>query len=234
MFFINWDYIIFMLPVYIFTLFASIMVKSTFRKYSHVHSNQNITGREAARRVLDANGLYDVRIEKISGELTDHFDPRSNVIRLSESVYDSTSTASIGVACHEVGHAIQFANGYIPIKIRNAIIPITNIGSTLSMPLILIGILLSAIGEQFAIIAYIGLILFGFCVLFQLVTLPVEFNASNRAVKSLKNMAILDSSELVGAKKVLIAAAMTYVAALATSIAQLLYFMRILGLFNRD
>lgn len=234
MFFINWSYIIFMLPFYIFTLIASIMVKSRFRHYSSVHSSKGITGEEAARRVLDANGLYDVRIEKIAGELTDHYDPRSNVIRLSTSVFDSTSTAAIGVACHEVGHAIQFNKGYLPIKIRNAIIPITNIGSTLSMPLIILGILLSTLGSGYAMIAYIGVILFGLCVLFQLVTLPVEFNASKRSISSLKEMSILSSDELVGAKKVLSAAALTYVAALAASIGQLLYLIRLVGLFNRD
>ena len=223
-----------MLPVYILTLIASGLVHSTYRKYSDQMSELNITGAEAARRMLDAHGLQHVQIERIAGHLTDHYDPRANVVRLSTEVYDSTSVSSIGVACHEVGHAIQYAEGYFPIKIRNAIIPLTNIGSTLAMPLILIGILLSMLGSQFAIVAYIGVILFGCCVAFQLVTLPVEINASRRAIASLDETGVLNSDELPGAKKVLTAAAFTYVAALATSIAQLMYLLRIVASIRGD
>ena len=231
---INFDYIIFMLPVYILTLVASGMVKSTFHKYSEVETFSGMSGAEAARKVLDANGLYDVQIEPVRGRLTDHYDPRTNVVRLSEAVYSERSVAAVGVACHEVGHAIQHAQGYVPLKIRNAIIPITSIGSQLSMPLIMVGIILATFSEHLIVVANIGIVMFGFCVLFQLVTLPVEFNASHRSIKSLEEHNILEKSELKGARKVLTAAGMTYVAALATSVAQLIYLLRIVGFANRD
>lgn len=233
MFLINWTYILFMLPALLFTMIASSLVNSTFQRYSKQNSQFNISGAEAARKVLDAHGLSHIRIEKVRGHLSDHYDPKNEVIRLSESVYDSSSIAAIGVACHEVGHAIQYDKHYIPIKIRNAIIPITNIGSRLSMPLILIGILFSLFGEGFSIIAYIGVFLFGFCVLFQLITLPVEFNASSRAIKNIRNYGILDESEISGAKSVLKAAAMTYVAALAVALSQFLYLFTIVSRSNR-
>ena len=233
-FYINWSYLIYMLPVYILTLIASMMVNSTYRRYSNEMSRTNMTGAEVARRMLDDNGLYDVRIEKVDGHLTDHYDPRSNVVRLSTEVYDSTSISSIGVACHECGHAVQYAKNYFPIRIRNAVIPMTNIGSTLAMPLILIGILLSMIGEGFAIVAYVGVGMFAVCVFFQLITLPVEINASRRGISYLDERGILSSEELPGAKKVLTAAAFTYVAALATSIAQLMYLLRIVASIHND
>lgn len=233
MFFINWTYILFMLPALFFTMIASSLVNSTFQRYSRQASRLNLTGAEAARKVLDSHGLYHIRIERVNGHLSDHYDPKNNVIRLSNSVYDNTSIAAIGVACHEVGHAIQYANHYLPIKIRNAIIPITNIGSRLSIPLILLGIFFSIFGEGYAIIAYIGVFLFGFSVLFQLVTLPVEFNASSRAIKNIRSYGILEEDEIGGAKKVLKAAAMTYVATLAVAISQFLYLFTLVNRSNR-
>lgn len=218
----DWTYFILVLPAMLFAMIASAKVNSTFAKYSAQYSSRNITGAQAARFVLDKNGLQHIPIEQISGKLTDHYDPTANVIRLSGDVYNGTSTASIGVACHEVGHAIQHATGYTPIKIRSAIVPITNIGSRLAVPLILIGILLSAMGEIFVWIAYVGLFGFALTAVFQLVTLPTEFNASSRALKTIEENNILTSEELKGAKKVLSAAAMTYVAALAVAIGQLL------------
>ncbi len=218
----DWTYFILVLPAMIFAMAASAGVNSTFEKYSKQFSSRGVTGAQAARFVLDRNGLQNIPIEQISGKLTDHYDPTANVIRLSSDVYNSTSTASIGVACHEVGHAIQHATGYTPIKIRSAIVPITNIGSKLAVPLIMIGIICSALGEFFVWLAYIGLIGFALTAVFQLVTLPTEFNASSRALATIRDNNILTPDELKGAKKVLSAAAMTYVAALAVAIGQLL------------
>ena len=214
---------------FLLTMFASFGVKATFNRYDKIKSARGITGAMAARRILDANGLYDVRIENIHGNLNDHYDPSQNVIRLSDSSYANTSAAAIGVAAHEVGHAIQHANNYIPIKIRNAIVPVTNIGSRLSMPLILLGIILSAFSQIFAYVAYFGVACFSLCVIFQLVTLPTEFNASRRAIAAIRSANILDESEMKGAKKVLSAAAMTYVAALAVTIMQLLRLLIIVA-----
>lgn len=185
---------------------------------------RGITGAEAARRVLDANGLQHIRIEQIPGNLTDHYDPRSDVIRLSESVYGNTSVAAVGVACHEAGHAVQHAENYAPVKIRAAIIPVTNIGSRLAIPLIILGILLNSLASapEFLVIAYIGVACYGLCTLFQLVTLPTEFDASRRALRCIESYGILGSEEIGGARRVLTAAAMTYVAALAVSLMQLL------------
>ena len=188
-----------------------------------------MTGAEAARRVLDANGLYNVRIERIPGNLTDHFDPRTNVIRLSDSVYSVSSAAAIGVAAHEAGHAVQYARSYLPLKLRNAIIPATNLGSRLAMPLILLGLLFSSMGSQFIYVAYAGIICFALSTLFQLLTLPTEFNASKRALVSIKNSQLLCGRDLDAAKEVLSAAAMTYVAALAVSVMQLLHLISIVG-----
>lgn len=227
--FFDWTYLVLVMPAVIFSLWASARVNSTFKRYSAVRPASGMTGAEAARRVLDANGLYNVRIERISGNLTDHFDPRTNVIRLSDSVYGSSSTAAIGVAAHEAGHAVQYANGYVPLKLRNAIIPATNLGSRLAMPLILLGILFSSMGSQFIYVAYAGIICFALSTLFQLLTLPTEFNASKRALSSIEGSGMLYGSELEGAKQVLSAAAMTYVAALAVSIMQLLHLISIVG-----
>lgn len=215
-------YIVIVAPAIIFSLIASSKVNSTFRKYSRVRAASGLTGAEVARRILDANGFANVAIEQVSGSLTDHYDPRANVIRLSQPVYGSSSVAAIGVAAHETGHAVQYAVGYSPIKLRAAIIPATNIGSKLAMPLIILGLILSATAAKFITIAYAGIICFSLSALFQLITLPVEFNASRRALNTIEGFGILSGSEQDGARKVLSAAAMTYVAALAVSLAQLL------------
>ncbi len=232
MFYYGFDftYVILVLPCVIFAMIASAKVNSTFQKYSNQLSRRRLTGAQAAEQVLRANGVYGVRIERISGNLTDHYDPKANVIRLSDSVYGNTSTAAIGVACHEAGHAVQYAQSYAPIKLRAAIIPVTNIGSKLAMPLILLGLLFSYLGEASYTFVYIGIACFGLSLLFQLVTLPVEFNASFRAIKAIEGCQLLTDDELIGAKKTLSAAAMTYVAATAVALAQLL---RLLLLFAR-
>ncbi|MDE5576117.1 MAG: zinc metallopeptidase [Oscillospiraceae bacterium] len=214
------------LPAIIFALIAQVMVKSTFSKYSNESNQHGYTAKEVARKILDENGLYNVSIEYISGNLTDHYDPSANVIRLSDSVYNSTSVAAIGVAAHEVGHAIQHAQGYSPIKIRQAIIPITQIGSRLAVPLVLLGMLISA----FQWLIPVGIFLYAGVVLFQAVTLPVEFNASGRALKTLDENVILYKDEVRMAKKVLTAAAMTYVAAMFSALMSLL---RLILLSNR-
>ncbi len=221
-------YLVLVLPAVILAMWASARVNSTFRKYSQQYSRRNLTGADTARLVLDANGLHNVRIERISGNLTDHYDPRTNVIRLSDSVYGSTSTAAIGVAAHEAGHAIQYAVHYVPIKLRAAIIPATRIGSMLAIPLILIGLLFVS-GELGVQLAYAGIACFGLSTVFQLVTLPTEFNASRRALAALESGHLLDENEMVGARKTLWAAAMTYVATLAVSLAQLLRLLLIVG-----
>lgn len=228
--YLDMTYIILVLPAVIFALWASSHVNSTFNKYSKQFNSRNLTGAQAARFVLDRNGCRDVRIERISGNLTDHYDPASNVIRLSDSVYDSTSSAAVGVACHEAGHAIQYAENYAPIKMRAAIIPITNIGSRLAVPLIILGLVLCAMEPSWIGISYLGIACFGLSTVFQLLTLPTEFNASNRAIAAIENSNLLMNEELTGAKKVLKAAALTYVAALAVSLMQLL---RLLILVNR-
>ena len=227
--FFDWTYIVLVLPAVIFSIWASAKVNSTFKKYSYVRPDSGMTGAEAARRVLDANGLYNVRIERIPGNLTDHFDPRTNVIRLSDSVYSVSSAAAIGVAAHEAGHAVQYARSYLPLKLRNAIIPATNLGSRLAIPLILLGLLFSSVGSQFIYVAYAGIICFALSTLFQLLTLPTEFNASKRALVSIKNSQLLCGRDLDAAKEVLSAAAMTYVAALAVSVMQLLHLISIVG-----
>ena len=231
-FYVDWTYIILVLPAVILSIWASARVNSTFNKYSRVSNMAGLTGAEVARRILYENGLYDVRIEMTHGHLSDHYDPRTNVVRLSESTYNNTSSAAIGVAAHEVGHAIQHATNYAPLKMRNAIIPITNIGSKLSIPLILIGILLSAFGSIFAYVAYAGVACFSLCAIFQLLTLPTEFNASKRALKAIEDGGFLTDEETVGAKRVLSAAAMTYVAALAVTVAQLLRLILLVSSLN--
>ncbi len=214
-------YLILVLPAVLFAAIASAKVNSTFDRFEKQLSLKRLTGAQAARQVLDANGLSSVAVRRTPGKLTDHYDPRDNTVYLSDSVHDSISTAAIGVAAHEAGHAIQHAEKYLPIKIRSAIIPVTNLGSRLSIPLILIGLLLGAWDGNY-LLAYIGVICFSLTAVFQLVTLPTEFNASARAMKALENGNLLSDSELLGARKVLTAAAMTYVAALAVSLAQLL------------
>lgn len=225
----DWTYVILVLPCIILSLWASANVNSTFKKYSKQYSLRRLTGAEAAQRVLSANGVSGVRIEHISGNLTDHYDPRTNVIRLSDNVFNNTSTAAIGVACHEAGHAVQYAVGYVPIKLRAAIIPVTNFGSKLAMPLILLGILLSAFGSMSDTLIYLGIACFGLSLVFQLVTLPVEFTASRRALQSIEEGGLLTEEEQRGAKKTLTAAALTYVAATAVALAQLLRLIAIFG-----
>lgn len=230
----DWTYFIIVLPVFLLAMIASGNVQSTFKKYSKQHAASGLTGAEAAERVLRAHGVTNVRIERVSGKLTDNYDPRDNTIHLSDDVYSSTSTAAIGVAAHEAGHACQYAEGYGPIKLRMAIIPMTNIGSQLAVPLIIVGIILSGMSNIFYALAYVGLFLFALCVFFQLVTLPVEFNASHRALESIGQGGMLTEDEFVGAKKVLHAAAMTYVAALAVAVAQLLRFVLLVAGGRRD
>lgn len=225
----DWTYIFIVLPCFILAMVASSRVNSTFNKYAKQLSTRRITGQEAAQRVLRANGVNNVQITRVKGNLTDHYDPKSNTIRLSESVYDSTSTAAIGVACHEAGHAVQYAKSYFPIKIRSAVIPITNFGSKLAMPLILLGILLGALGNYSFTLVYLGIACFALSLVFQLVTLPVEFNASRRAMDAIEETGMLTDEEQRGARKTLTAAAMTYVAAVAVSAAQLIRIILLFG-----
>ena len=211
---------------FLLAAFASSGVQSAFKKYSKVKSYRHYTGFDAARKILDDNGLYNVRVEHVSGNLSDHFDPSANVVRLSDSTYSSDSVAAIGVAAHEAGHAVQYAENYAPIKIRNSIVPVVNICSTLAMPLFIIGLILGAVG-----LANLGIILYSGALVFQVITLPVEFNASKRAINILSTSSMLDEEELSGAKKVLRAAALTYVAAVLASLLQIL---RLVLLTNRS
>lgn len=212
-------YIFIVLPAVLLSLLAQTMVSSTFRKYKKVLSRSGVTAERVVCDILRNNGINDVRVERVSGDLTDHYDPKSKVIRFSDSVYGSSSVAAIGVAAHEAGHAVQYAENYRPIKWRAAIIPITQFGSNAAPILLLLGLVFS-----FYPICYIGLVLFSAVVLFQLVTLPVEFNASRRALDTL-NGGILTESETKGAAKVLRAAALTYVAALVVALANLLRYI---------
>lgn len=222
-----WDpsYLI-LIPAIIFALYAQIRVKSVFSKYETTKNFRGYTGSEAARIILDKNGLSDVGIEHVSGKLTDQYDPRANVLRLSDTVYDSLSVAAIGVAAHEAGHAVQYAMGYSPVKIRNVVLPITYIGSHLVTPIVILGMAFSALHFLISV----GIFLFCFVVFFQAITLPVEFNASKRGLEALKISNILEDEEIKNAKTVLEAAAMTYVAALA---AALLSLLRLVLLKNR-
>ncbi len=228
MYFLYYDqyYLLLVVPMVVLSLVAQVMVKSTYAKQSKVLASRGLTGAQAAARMLYHYGVTDVRIElSPSGKLSDHFDPRSNVIRLSQGVYDSNSVAAIGIACHEAGHAVQHAQGYAPIKIRNSVLPVCNIGSWLGIPLAMIGYIMS-----FEPLISIGLILYSFIALFQFITLPVELDASKRAVKVIEETNMLQEDEIGGAKKVLTAAAMTYVTALLVSLANLL---RLVLRFNR-
>lgn len=229
MFFYDYYWLI-LIPVVV-AMIASANVNSTYRKYQQVANSRGLTGEMAARKILDANGLYNVRIEHISGKLSDHFDPRDNVVRLSDSTFASSSVAAVGVAAHEVGHAIQYAKGYAPMKLRSAVIPLTNIGSTLSYPLVIFGLIFnSALGDLFI---NIGIVMFLTVVIFQFATLFVEFNASSRAMKTLEGDHILEGGELSMSRKVLTAAALTYVAALFTAIMNLLRLLLIANGRNR-
>ena len=212
------------------SLWAQGRVNSAFRKYGRVRSRTGMTGAEAARRLLNSQGIYDVTIEHISGSLTDHYDPRSKVLRLSDAVYGSDSVAAVSVAAHECGHAMQDNEDYAPLRFRSALVPVANFGSQLSWPLILIGVIFGGLGSP---LVQIGILMFTLAVLFQLVTLPVEFNASGRAIKLLDSQGILLAEEVSGTKKVLSAAALTYVAAAAASILQLLRLIILFGGRNR-
>lgn len=211
----------------IISLLASAKVKSTFAKYSKVRNMRGITGAEAAERVLHSAGIYDVRIEHVSGNLSDHYDPRSKVLRLSDAVYGQVSVAAVGVACHECGHAIQHARGYAPLHLRSVLVPIANFGSMIAWPLILIGLLFTS--ESSMLFITLGILAFSAAVLFQLITLPVEFNASKRAIGMIEQTGLLDENEIRGTKKVLSAAALTYVASAAASILQLLRIVLLAG-----
>lgn len=220
MFYYSYSYLLYMLPGLVLMLYAQFKVKHSFSKYSKVINSRGLTGADAANEVLRQNGVDGVRIEHVSGNLSDHYDPRTNVIRLSDDVYNSTSVAAVGVAAHEAGHAVQYAKGYGPIKLRAKIIPACNIGSQLGIPLALIGAVIGFMG-----LVYVGLALFGLAVLFQVVTLPVEFNASRRAISAINSTDLLTKEEASGAKAVLSAAAMTYVAAMIQSLLMLLYYV---------
>lgn len=209
------------------SLLASARVKSTFAKYERIRNSAGLTGRDAAERILRGAGIYDVRIERVSGSLTDHYDPRNKVLRLSDSTYHSTSVSAVGVAAHECGHAIQHAVNYAPIRWRGALVPVANFGSTIAWPLIMIGLFIT--GDSSSLLINLGIIAFSFAVLFHLVTLPVEFNASNRAIRILGSNGMMSKEEVGAVKKVLGAAALTYVASAATAILQLLRILILTG-----
>ncbi|HIQ58566.1 MAG TPA: zinc metallopeptidase [Candidatus Merdivicinus intestinavium] len=224
--FVDVTYLIFIVPAAIIAIWAQVRVKSTYSRYGQMLNREGLTGAQAARLILDRNGLQHIRIERVSGSLTDHYSPKENVIRLSDSTYNAPTIGAVGVAAHEAGHAVQYDVGYFPIRLRNGIIPICQIGSQLSWPLFLLGMIF-----QSGLLLDIGILLFCIATLFQLITLPVEFNASRRAMETLEGEGILAADELSGARKVLSAAAMTYVAALVTALAHLL---RMLVLRNRN
>ena len=226
-YYFDWTYVVLVLPCVLLSLWASANVNSTFRKYSRQYSSRRLTGAEAAQRVLSANGVSGVRIERISGNLTDHYDPSSKTLRLSDSVYGSDSVAAVGVAAHECGHALQEHDGYGLLKLRTALVPVVNIGSSLYLPIFMAGLLFSWEPLQM-----VGILCFGLTLLFSLVTLPVEINASKRALGMLEG--VLDAEELQGAKAVLSAAALTYLASVISSALQLLRLILISRSRNRD
>lgn len=223
------SYLLFMLPVFILGIVAQSKVKGAYNKYSSVRNSKGLTGAAAAQMILNHYGVTDVRIEPTSGKLSDHYSPNEKVIRLSEGVYSGSSVAAVGIACHEAGHAAQHAEGYLPNKIRTALVPFCNFGSRYGILIAFIGMFIAALSNMAAIgemMIYVGLALYGLVAVFQLVTLPVEFNASKRAMEVIESDGLLyDADEIQGARKVLSAAAMTYVAALATSVANLLYYI---------
>lgn len=233
MYYYDPTYII-LVPAIIFTLIAQAKVNSAFKRYSQVRNRKNLTGAEAARRMLDFNGLQDVRINAIGGNLTDHYNPKNRTLNLSQSVYGVNSVAAVSVACHEAGHALQHAHGYAPLRLRNSIVPVVNFTSTLAWPMIFIGILLLSVGSYemgyFGMLLLdIGIIGFAAVVVFHAVTLPVEFNASRRAIDKMEELGLVAAEDIPGSKKVLRAAALTYVAALATAVANLLRILAIRG-----
>ena len=226
---------IILIPAILFTMYAQAKVNSNFRRYSNVRNARNMTGAEAARRMLDANRLGNVQIEQVRGSLTDHYDPRKRVLRLSQSVYGVNSIAAVSVACHEAGHAVQHAESYKPLKIRNSIVPLVNFASGLTWPLVILGIILLANGSYMGDLLFnIGVITMLAVIVFHTVTLPVEFNASSRALEQLESQGILERSEISGTRKVLRAAALTYVASAAASILQLLRLIILFGGDKRD
>ncbi len=227
MWFLDTGFIIFVIPALIFVMFAQNRVKSAYQKYVRMPSKSGFTGAQVARAILDKSGLSDVSIERSQGEMTDHYDPRKKVVRLSQKVHDGSSIASLGIAAHETGHAIQHANGYIALSLRNMVFPAASFGSKLGVPLFIIGMLFSQGGNTF--LMDLGIALFFFAVLFQIITLPVEFNASTRAVSALEGGGFLTQDEIKPTKKMLNAAAMTYVAATAMALAQLLRLLLIRG-----
>lgn len=218
-------YFILVVPAIIFSIYAQNKVKGTYKKYSKIGNKKGLTGAQIAQTILERNGLNDVRVEAVAGELTDHYDPRTKVVRLSQGVYGSSSVAAIGVAAHETGHAIQHAESYAPLVLRSTLVPVAGIGSTLGFPLAIAGLIFS-----FGPLISVGILLYGISVAFYFITLPVEFNASNRAIRTLEDTAILEYDEIDPAKKVLSAAALTYVASAAVALANLL---RLVLLSNR-
>ena len=228
-YYMDWTYILVLIGA-IFSIMASAKVNSTFNKYQRVRSMTGMTGAEAAEKILNQNGIYDVDIQHIKGNLTDHYDPRTKVLRLSDATYGSNSVAAIGVAAHECGHALQHKEEYFPLKFRSAIVPAANIGSRLGIPIVILGMIMG----QNDLLIQIGIWVFSLAVLFQIVTLPVEFNASSRAMRMLEQYGILGSDEIGKTRKVLSAAAMTYVAAAAASVLQLLRLILLGGRRNRD
>lgn len=220
-------YLMLVLPAFLYSLFAQFKVTSTFRKYSDMPNSRYMTGAQASRMILDRNGLYDIGVESVPGELTDHYDPRTKTVRLSENVYYSTSLAALGVAAHETGHAVQHASGYMPLALRNSLVPVANIGSAVGPYLAMFGLMLNM-----PYLLQLGIILFTGAVVFYLITLPVEFNASKRAIQMMKGEYVLDYAEIQPVKKVLGAAAMTYVASAAVAMANLLRLVLLAG--SRD
>jgi len=229
MFYLDPLYFVFMIPAIIFVLFAQHRVKSTFQKYSQVMTNQGITGAQAAAEILRSNGIYDVQIEHIPGQLSDHYDPRSKVLRLSDSVYGSKSVAAVGVAAHECGHALQHARGYAPLAMRSAIVPVANLGSMLGPIMLIAGVIIGLTQ-----LAWLGIIFFAAGTVFAAVTLPVEFNASSRAMAQLTTLGIFDRTEYDQGRKVLNAAALTYVAGFAAALLQLLYYISLVSGMRRS
>ncbi len=229
MFYLDPLYFVFMLPAIAFVMFAQYRVKSTFQKYSQVQINQRMTGAQAAAEILRSNGIYDVQIERVQGALSDHYDPRNKVLRLSEPVYGSMSVAAVGVAAHESGHALQHARGYAPLQLRSAIVPVANIGSMLGPIMLIAGVIIGLTQ-----LAWLGIAFFAAGTLFALVTLPVEFNASSRAMQQLTTLGIFDRTEYDQGRKVLNAAALTYVAGFAAALLQLLYYISLVTGMRRS
>lgn len=232
LFWFDWTLLI-VIPGFLFTMWAQYKVQSSFHRYSQAFLPNYMTGAGVARRILDANGLQHIPVEMVRGHLSDHYDPRHKVLRLSEGVYHGNNVAAVGVAAHEAGHALQDAKSYVPLKFRIVLVPVCNVGSQLAMPLFLIGLLLAGIGPYADWLMLAGIAAFSLSVFFQLVTLPVEFNASRRAMRCLSGSGTMNESQLKGAKKVLSAAAMTYVAALAVGLLSLLRLVLIAGRYSR-